>query len=169
MEGDAIVKMKPPFAFLVRRLFLVLGIICIVAFAAHSSLQRHSASAASPSYVRVIHALPFVGTADVFVDGTKLLSSFQFGAVTDYVAVPAGPHKVQIALVGKGLGASVISETLAVSPGVAYTVAATGASPSSLGLHVFIDSNLLSPGTAKLRLYQLSPDAGSVSMDTGGN
>jgi hypothetical protein len=98
-----------------------------------------------------------------------LLSSFQFGAVTDYVAVPAGPHKVQIALVGKGIGASVISETLAVSPGVAYTVAATGATPSSLGLHVFIDNNLLSPGTAKLRLYQLSPDAGSVSMDTGGN
>jgi len=97
------------------------------------------------------------------------LSSFQFGAVTAYVAVPAGPHKVQIALVGKGIGASVISETLAVSPGVAYTVAATGADPSSLSLQVFIDNNLLSPGTAKLRVYQLSPDAGSVSMDTGGN
>jgi hypothetical protein len=169
MEGDRKVKMKHTLAFLIRRLFLVLGIIGIVAFAALFSLQRHSASAASPSYVRVIHASPFVGTADVFVDGTKLLSSFQFGAVTDYVAVPAGAHKVQIALVGKGIGASVISQTLAVNPGVAYTVAATGASPSSLGLHVFIDTNLLSPGTARLRLYQLSPDAGSVSMDTGGN
>ena len=93
-------KMKHTLAFLIRRLFLVLGIIGIVAFAALFSLQRHSASAASPSYVRVIHASPFVGTADVFVDGTKLLSSFQFGAVTDYVAVPAGAHKVQIALVG---------------------------------------------------------------------
>jgi hypothetical protein len=76
---------------------------------------------------------------------------------------------VQIALVGKGIGAAVISETLAVSPGVVYTVAATGADPSSLALQVFIDNNLLSPGTAKLRVYQLSPDAGSVSMDTGGN
>jgi hypothetical protein len=163
------VKMKLTLTSWVRHLFLALGIISMIAFAALFGLQRHSASAASPSYVRVIHASPFVGTADVFVDGQKLLSSFQFGAVTDYVAVPAGPHKVQIALVGKGIGASVISETLAVSPGVAYTVAATGASPSSLGLHVFIDNNLLSPGTAKLRLYQLSPDAGSVSMDTGGN
>ena len=169
MEGDATMKLRRTLAFLVSRLFLALGIIGIIAFATFFGLQQHSASAASPSYVRVIHASPFVGTADVFVDGTKLLSSFQFGAVTDYVAVPAGPHKVQIALVGKGIGASVISETLAVSPGVAYTVAATGASPSSLGLHVFIDNNLLSPGTAKLRLYQLSPDAGSVSMDTGGN
>jgi hypothetical protein len=169
MEGDAIVKMRRILASLVYRLFLALGIMSMIAFAALIGLQRHSASAASPSYVRVIHGSPFVGTADVFVDGTKLLSSFQFGAVTDYVAVPAGPHKVQIALVGKGIGASVISETLAVSPGVAYTVAATGATPSSLALQVFIDNNLLSPGTAKLRLYQLSPDAGSVSMDTGGN
>jgi hypothetical protein len=169
MEGDATVKMKRILASLVRHLFLALGIMSIIAFAALFGLQRHSASAESPSYVRVIHASPFVGTADVFVDGSKLLSSFQFGAVTDYVTIPAGPHNVQIALVGKGIGASVISETLAVSPGVAYTVAATGASPSSLGLHVFIDNNLLSPGTAKLRLYQLSPDAGSVSMDTGGN
>lgn len=169
MEGMATVSMRRTLAFLVSRLFLALGIIGIIAFATFFGLQQNSASAASPSYVRVIYASPFVGTADVFVDGTKLLSSFQFGAVTDYVAVPAGPHKVQIALVGKGIGASVISETLAVSPGVAYTVAATGATPSSLALQVFIDNNLLSPGTAKLRLYQLSPDAGSVSMDTGGN
>ena len=162
-------KITRTLASLVSRSLLVLGIIGLIALAAFFGLQRQNVSAASLSYVRVIHASPFVGTADVFVDGVKLLSSFQFGAVTNYVAVPAGPHKVQIALVGKGIGASIISETLAVNPGVAYTVAATGASPSSLGLEAFIDNNLLSPGTAKLRLYQLSPDAGSVSMDTGGN
>src|SRR5881296_1985470 len=109
----------------------VIGLLALVSFL---GVQARPAFAASPSFVRVIHASPFVGTADVFVDGSKLLSSFQFGAVTDYVAVPAGPHTVQIALVGKGIGASVISETLAVSPGVAYTVAATGATPSSLAL-----------------------------------
>src|SRR5256886_17344156 len=118
-----------------------------MAFAALLGIQGHSTSYASPSYVRVINSTPFVGTADVFVDGAKLPSSFQFGAVTDYVAVPAGPHKVQIALVGKGIGASVISETLAVSPGGAYTVAATGSTPSNLALQVCIDNNLLSPGT----------------------
>jgi hypothetical protein len=169
MEGDAIVKMKRTLAFQASCLFLGLGFIGIIALAALFGSQRYSASAQSPSYVRVVHASPFVGTADVFVDGAKLLSSFAFGTVTGYVAVPAGPHKVQIALVGKGIGAAVISETLAVSPGVVYTVAATGADPSSLSLQVFIDNNLLSPGTAKIRLYHLSPDAGSVSMDTGGN
>jgi hypothetical protein len=169
MEGDATVKMRRTSGLFIGHIFLAFGIVCMIAFAALLGLQRHSVSAASPSYVRVIHASPFVGTADVFVDGSKLLSSFQFGAVTSYVTIPAGPHKVQIALVGKGIGASVISETLAVSPGVAYTIAATGATPSSLALQVYIDNNLLSPGTAKVRLYQFSPDAGSVSLDTGGN
>jgi hypothetical protein len=84
------------------------------------------ASALSPAFVRVIHASPDVGAADVFVDGAKLLSSFQFGSVTGYVQVPPGPHHVQIALVGKGINAAVISQTLAVSAGVAYTVAAVG-------------------------------------------
>src|SRR5713101_9194870 len=131
--------------------------------------QARSASAASPSFVRVIHASPFVGTADVFVDGTKLLSSFGFGAVTDYASIPPGPHKVQIALVGKGIGASALTETLSVSPGVAYTVAALGTQPSNLSLQVFVDNNFLSSGTAKLRVYELSPDAGAVTVAAAGN
>jgi len=162
------VKLKRTLALLVSNVFLGLGIIGIVAFAALSGIQRHSASAQSPSFVRVIHASPDVGTADVFVDGAKLLSSFQFGAVTGYVAIPAGPHKVQIALVGKGINAAVISQTLSVTPGVVYTVAAIGTQATGLSLEVFIDNNLLSPGTAKLRVYQLSPDGGSITVSTQG-
>ena len=168
VEGDATVKMKRTLASFVSYLFLGLGIIGVVAFAGLFSAQSHSASAASPSFVRVIHASPDVGTADVFVDGAKLLSSFQFGAVTNYVAVPAGPHKVQIALVGKGINAAVISETLSVNPGAAYTVAAVGTQATGLSLEVFIDSNLLSPGTAKLRVYQLSPNGGSINVSSQG-
>jgi len=169
IEGDATVKIKRILALLVSHLFLGLGIIGIVVFAAFFGTQRHYASAQSPSFVRVIHASPDVGTADVFVDGAPLLSSFQFGAVTNYVAVPAGPHKVQIALVGKGIGAAVISETLAVSPGLAYTVAAVGTKATGLSLKVFIDNNLLSPGTAKLRVYQLSPDGGAITVSAQGS
>src|SRR5712691_11466128 len=169
MEGDAIVKMKRTLAFQASRLFLGLGFIGIIALAVLFGSQRYSASAQSPSYVRVIHASPFVGTADVFVDGAKLLSSFAFGTVTDYVAVPPGPHKVQIALVGKGIGAAALTQTLAVSPGVAYTVAATGATLSTLRLQVFIDDNLVTSGAAKVRLYQLSPNLGSVNLTAGGN
>lgn len=128
-----------------------------------------AASTTTPAYIRVIHASPAVGTADVFVDGNLLLSSFAFGSVTGYAPLPAGPHKVQIALVGKGIGAAVITETLNVQPGVVYTAAAIGSQPTSLSIEVFIDNNFLSPGQAKTRIYNLSPDAGAFNVTANGN
>lgn len=126
------------------------------------------ALAATPSFVRIIHASPFVATADVFVDGSPFLTSFGFGAVTDYKAVSPGPHKVQIALEGKGIAAAALTQVLPVQPGVVYTVAATGTSASNLALKVFIDSNLATSGNAKVRMYQLSPDGGWMSMQANG-
>src|SRR5260370_35563800 len=93
VEGDATVRMKRTLASFVSYLFLGLGIIGVVAFAGLFSAQSHSASAASPPFVRVIHASPDVGTADVFVDGAKWLSSSRFGTGTSYVAAQAGPHE----------------------------------------------------------------------------
>jgi hypothetical protein len=153
-------------ALTMRRLSLVLGVLALIAF--FGMQVKPASAAASPSFVRIIHASPFVGTADVFVDGSKLLSSFAFGTVTDYAAIPPGPHKVQIALVGKGIGASALTQTLSVNPGFAYTVAAIGTQASNLSLQVFVDNNVLAPGTTKFRVYQLSPDAGSVTVAAGG-
>ena len=127
------------------------------------------AEAATPAYIRVIHASPAVGTADVFVDGNLLLSSFAFGSVTGYAPLPPGPHKVQIALVGKGIGASVITETLDVQPGVVYTAAAIGSQANDLSIEVFIDNNFISAGQAKARIYNLSPDAGAFNVSSNGN
>jgi hypothetical protein len=157
-------------ALLLHKLLLGLCLLWISGFAAFSGIQQVSAlgfQPDSPSFVRIIHASPFVGTADVFVDGSKLLSSFSFGQVTGYATIPPGPHKVQIALVGKGIGAAALTETLSVSPGVAYTVAAIGTNPNNLSLQVFVDNNALSTGTAKVRAYNLSPDAGTVTLATG--
>lgn len=146
---------------------IAIAITSIATILTLNLLTSQSVSAQIPSYVRVIHASPYVGTADVFVDGALLLSSFQFAAVTDYVAVPAGAHKVQIALLGKGINAAVITQELSVQPGFAYTVAATGDSPTTVGLNVFIDNNILAAKQAKVRIYQLSPDAGAINVAIG--
>src|SRR5207253_11229919 len=134
--GGAAMTMKRLSTLLLGNLLFGFGLLGICSLIVFSGVQSVSASsqATSPSFVRIIHASPFVGTADVFVDGSKLLSSFGFGAVTDYATVPAGPHKVQIALVGKGIGGSALTQTLVVSPGVAYTVAAIGATATTLSL-----------------------------------
>lgn len=157
-------RLEAPFVYLT-----VLAISIFALLASFTFGTPKLAAAESPSFVRVIHASPFVGTADVFLDGKKLLSSFAFGSVTDYASIPPGPHKVQIALVGKGPGAAAINQTLTVAPGLAYTVAAIGATSASLSLEVFVDSNLITPGTAKLRVYHLSPNAGPISVTAGGN
>lgn len=109
-------RLRRPQALLMHLTGLMFCMFTLLAF---SSVQVPSVFADSPAFVRVIHASPYVGTADVFVDGTKLLSSFAFGSVTGYVSVPPGPHKVQIALVGKGIGAAALTQTLAVTPGLA--------------------------------------------------
>src|SRR5258708_37772102 len=163
--------MKQLSAFLVRNLLLGLSLLWICGFTVLFGVQPVSDSGSqgtSSSFVGIIHASPVVGTADVFVDGSKLLSSFPFGQITGYASIPPGPHKVQIALVGKGIGAAALTETLSVSPGAAYTVAAIGTQPSNLSLQVFVDNNFLSPGTAKLRAYELSPDAGLVTVAAAG-
>src|SRR5207247_9950353 len=127
-----------------------------------------SASAASASFVRLMNASPDVGTVDIFVDGAKFLSNAQYGSVTDYLQLPAGHHRVQAALIGKGIGASVIAQTLSVQAGTAYTVVALGTKSTGYSLKVFVDNNLMVVGKAKVRFYDLSPRAYSLSIATGG-
>lgn len=154
---------------LMRLMYGALALVGLLTVFALFGPETQSAKADSPSFVRIIHASPDVGTADVFVDGSKLLSSFAFGTVTNYVAIPAGPHLVQIALVGKGVNGAALTQTLSVSPGVAYTVAALGTQATGVSLQVFIDNNQFAPGMAKLRIYHLAPDLGSVSVTNGSN
>lgn len=129
---------------------------------------QNAMAATTPAFVRIIHASPFVGVADVFVDGAPFLTSFGFGAVTGYAEVPPGPHKVQIALTGKGVGGAALTETLPIQPGGVYTVAAIGTSPTNLTLKVFSDSNIAMAGTAKVRVYQLIPDSGWIDVQAAG-
>lgn len=158
--------LKHSFMRVGRAISLTLGVFTLLAV---FCVQASPVSADSPSFVRIIHAAPGIGTADVFVDGSVLLSSFQFAAVTGYATVPPGPHKVQIALVGKGSGAAVLTQTLAVSPGAAYTVAALGTQATGFSLQVFTDNNQIATGKAKVRFYHLSPGIGSVNVLNGSN
>ncbi|HVB25313.1 MAG TPA: DUF4397 domain-containing protein [Ktedonobacteraceae bacterium] len=162
-------KRRFSIAFLLHDIYRVPLVLCMLVLLAGFGTLVTPVAAATPAFVRIIHASPDVGTADIFVDGTKLLSSFQFGAVTGYVAIPPGPHKVQIALVGKGIGGSVLSQTLSVTPGLAYTVAAIGSQQTGPSLEVFVDSNYVVPGSTKVRVYDLSPDAGTISVSAGSN
>ncbi len=159
--------MKLIYARLVRRVFFTFVLLALLLLLGTQTLPA-SASAASPSFVRLVNAAADVGTVDIFVDGTKFLSNEQYGSVTDYLQLPSGQHKVQVALIGKGIGASVIAQTLSVQAGTAYTVAALGIKSTGYSLKVFVDNNLMAVGMTKVRFYDLSPGAYSLSVATGG-
>src|SRR6266702_2349395 len=157
--------MKLIYARLVQRAFLTFGLLALLLLLGTQALP---ASAESPSFVRLGNASPDVGIVDVFVDGAKFLSNTQYGSVTDYLQLPAEHHRVQVALIGKGIGASVIAQTLSVQAGTAYTVVALGTKSTGYSLKVFVDNNLMAVGMAKVRFYDLSPRAYSLSIATGG-
>jgi hypothetical protein len=83
------------------------------------------------------------------------------------VPIPVGAHKVQISAVGKGLGASVLTQNITIVAGKVYTVAALGVSPQALSLQAFIDDNRVENGMAKVRIYHLSPNYGQATIAVG--
>jgi hypothetical protein len=168
-------QVKKSFFTLPGRLLMLAGILALLALvvvqvtpASAASLHQATPSWQNNAFVRVVHASPRAGTVDVFVDGKKLLNDFRFGSVTGYVALEAGKHRIQVAPDGKGRGASVIDETVAVEAGVWYTVAAIGTKASGFSLQAFVDNNRVADGKAKVRVYHLSPNAGPVNVAVGG-
>ena len=150
---------------LVRRVFLPCALLALLLLLGTQPLP---AFAASPSFIRLVDASPAVGTMDVFVDGAKFLGNTLFATVTDYLQLPAGHHRVEAVLLGKGIGARVITQTLSVQPGTAYTVAAIGTKATGFSLQVFVDNNLMASGLAKVRFYHLSSGTGPLNIATGG-
>src|SRR5260370_33188321 len=101
---------------LVRRLFLPCALLALLLLLGTQPLP---AFAASPSFVRLVDASPAVGTMDVFVDGAKFLGNTMFATVTDYLQLPARHHRGEAVLIGKGIGAGAITQTLSVQHGTA--------------------------------------------------
>lgn len=151
---------------LVWRVALVLGLLALFALAGMRALP---ASAASPSFIRIVDASPDVAIVDVFVDGAKFLGNVQFATVTDYLLLPEGSHQVQAALISRGVSGTAVAQTLSVQAGVAYTVAAIGTQSTGFSLRVFVDDNLMAFGMAKVRFYDLSPRSYTLSVATGSN
>lgn len=146
-----------------RRLVLLAGMFTLLVFS-DGWFSTARAAEANPAFVRIIHASPDIGIVDVFVDGTKILDNFQFGTVTGYVPLPQGTHTLRIALLGTGINAAVVTQTLTVSEGVPYTIAALGTKATGFSLTVFKDDNLVAGNGAKVRVYHLSQVTGAVNV-----
>nr|WP_245180645.1 DUF4397 domain-containing protein [Halomicroarcula amylolytica] len=118
--------------------------------------------------VRMAHMSPNAPNVDVYVDGSAVLEDVPFGAVSDYLDVPAGERMVEITAAGDA-ETSVFSGAVPVEAETAYTVAAIGEigdeADEPFEPLVLEDDNS-DPGgeTARVRLVHASPDAPAVDV-----
>jgi hypothetical protein len=112
-----------------------------------------------PARVRVAHHAEGIETVDVFVDGELSdLQRVEFGAVTDYVELPAGAYTFGIgAADSKAQDATLITR---IAPG-SYTTLTAAASAEQISLS-------RADETATLRIFHNSEAAGSVDVFING-
>ncbi|AHG04565.1 hypothetical protein HALDL1_13935 [Halobacterium sp. DL1] len=121
-----------------------------------------------PAHVRVAHLSPNAPNVDVYVDESAVLEDVPFGAVSDYLEVPAGERHVEITAAGDA-DASVFEGSVSFESGQAYTVAAAGevgddADEPFAPLVLMDDTSAPDGDTARLRLVHASPDAPAVDV-----
>ncbi|MFS3929989.1 peptidase [Priestia aryabhattai] len=140
------------------------GIASLMAVLLLAFTGNLASAASNDAMVRVVHASPDAPEVDVYVDGKAAVEGAAFKDATDYLTLPSGEHKVDIYAAGtKGKEEAVISTSLTVEAGKAYTVAAIN-KVASLELKVLEDDMNVTEGKAKVRVGHFSPDAPAVNV-----
>ncbi len=120
--------------------------------------------------VRVGHFSADAPNVDVYANGGAVLTDVPFGAISDYLFVPAGTYQVQVVPTGASLdeGPVVIDAELTFEAGTLTTVAATG-ELASITPVVLVDDPAPVADEAQIRVVHLSADAPKVDVAADGS
>jgi len=121
---------------------------------------------AADATIRLVHALPGGPPVDVTIDGASVAQGLAFGATTEYAALPAGDHQVQV--LASGETTALIDDTVTAEAGKAYALVVLGSAdaPEAQFLDVNIDAT--TQGQARIRLLNAVPDAGELNVAIAG-
>ncbi len=126
---------------------------------------------ASLAAVRVGHFSADAPNVDVYANGGAILTDVPFGALSDYLYVPAGTYQIQVVPTGASLeeGPVVIDEELTFDAGTMTTVAATNKLAKITP--VVIKDKKVRPAAdgAKVRVVHLSANAPKVDVAPDGS
>jgi hypothetical protein len=137
-----------------------LGLMAAVAFSAACS--DSTTPSAPQARLRVVHASPDAPNVDVYVDGTKVLTSVPFLANSGYLSVPAGAHNVKVN--ATGTQTTVIDVTSTLAANTDYTAIATDVVAKISPLLLTDDNTAPVAGKVKVRLVHAAPGAGTVDI-----
>ena len=120
--------------------------------------------------VSVVHASPDAPNVDIYVNGDAAVTNLAFGWWTEWVALPAGEHQVQVTATGAAIDTAVIDATLTLEAGKAYQVAATGFVAEIAPQVYEIDLSNMAADSARVQVMHAVPDAPAVDIAlTGGD
>src|SRR5215211_1450921 len=161
---------SPRIARVIGMVLVALALVVALLPGRTTPVRAQEEVAEADATVRVIHASPGAPEVDVLIDGQPLLERVAYGTASDYLAITAEEHRLQIIPTGQTAEAAVVDETLDAAPGQAYVLAVYGLL-NDIGGDVYdVDLSEIEPGQARVRLINFSPDADDVDLlETGGD
>jgi hypothetical protein len=162
------------FTRFVRRIILLAALPLLLLAIPAASVVTASA-ATGTGWIRLAHLSPNTPAVDVYLysfgdsSAQIVLHHVAYGTVSPYEQVPAGDYTVAMRAAGAvSTSAAVISASVDVAPGHAYTVAGLGPE-SGLRLQVLDDQLTTPSGQALVRIIQASLKQSVVSVNWGGD
>jgi hypothetical protein len=133
------------------------------------------AGQAGDGCIRFVHASPDAGQVDLYLDGSLVVEGISYGTATEFAAISAVEHQIQVVPAGGETDAAVLDETLGVDAGQAYQGVVAGIltddddDDNDLRLVTSeIDLTPIPAGQARIRALHTVPDAGDVNIVASG-
>jgi hypothetical protein len=137
-----------------------------------------TALALSPTgYFRFVHASPDAPAIDIYLTlpdnqpNTPTVGNLGFGQATDFIELPALKYHLAVRPANAPVTAKPVYEgDFELTDGVSLNIIANGLlKANSFTLSTFVSDRSLTNGSARLEAIQLSPDAPSLDVLSGGN
>jgi hypothetical protein len=141
-----------------------------IALGALAPFATPASAQEAPAHIRVAHFSPDTPGVDVYVDGSQAVGNMGFETVTDYLAVPAGEHLLELRPSGAApTSAPVWSGKATLESGKYYTAAGLGPK-AQLTAQLFTDDvGMPAAGTANVRFIHAAVGAPAVTVAFGGS
>jgi hypothetical protein len=152
---------------------LALPVLALPVLAFAGPAVAAPASATGTGWMRLANLSPGAPTYDIYLysvgdmNAMLVLHGISYGMVSGYQTVPAGSYTVDLRMVGKPASSPpVLSSTVSVSIGQAFTIASVGPS-SAPRLEVLSDALTTPKGQAMVRIIQASLRQTRVTVTAG--
>lgn len=115
------------------------------------------------SFIRVLHALPEVGTVDVYVNDNLAFQNLAYKRVSKYLPIGPGTNRIQVTMAGDP-GTTVIDTEIDIPPSEVLTLAITGSLEKVSILPIIQNISPLEPQETRVRFAHLAKDAPGLDV-----